>query len=345
MIEQLRALEAEAVTSLAQATETTSLEQWRTRFLGRKSAINDLMRGLGALPAEERPKAGAEANRIKSILEQAFEEREETLSRAQLAAALEAEQVDVTLPGRPVQLGGLHPTTRMIREVIEIFRGLGFDVVDGPEVEWDYYNFEALNIPRGHPARDQWDTFWFTSQDAPKPMLLRTHTSPMQVRVMEKNQPPVRVIVPGRVFRYEATDATHESVFYQFEGLAVDTGITMADLKGTLYAFAKAMFGERRKVRFRCDFFPFVEPGVEVAIDCWVCEGAGCAFCRRSGWIEVLGAGMVHPFVIQKYGLDPKKYTGFAFGAGIERLLLLKHRIDDIRLFYGNDIRFLRQFN
>jgi phenylalanyl-tRNA synthetase alpha chain len=233
----------------------------------------------------------------------------------------------------------------MIRQVTDIFRSLGFDIVTGPEVEWDYYNFEALNIPFGHPARDQWDTFWITPEDQPKPMLLRTHTSPMQIRIMEKQPPPVRVVVPGRCYRYEATDGTHESIFYQIEGLAVDEGVTMADLKGTLFTFAKRMFGEKRKVRFRCDFFPFVEPGVEVAIDCWSCDGVGCSFCRRSGWIEVMGAGMVHPRVLQNAGVDPTKYTGFAFGAGIERLNLLLHRIDDIRLFYSNDIRFLRQFS
>ncbi|MFN8532506.1 MAG: phenylalanine--tRNA ligase subunit alpha [Dehalococcoidia bacterium] len=345
MLDQLRALESEARRLLADAANADELDRWRTRYLGRKSAVNDVMRGLGTLPAEERPRAGQAANQVKDALETAFAARAEEIEAASRAASIESERVDITLPGRPVQVGGLHPTTQMIRRIATVFSSLGFDIVSGPEVEWDYYNFEALNIPPGHPARDQWDTFWITSEDgAEKPMLLRTHTSPMQVRVLEKQSPPVRVVVPGRVYRYEATDATHESVFYQFEGLAVGEGVTMADLKGTIYTFVKRMFGERRRIRFRCDFFPFVEPGVDVAVDCWVCEGAGCSFCKRSGWIEVMGAGMVHPHVLEYAGVDGSRYTGFAFGGGVERFNLLLHQIDDIRLFYGNDIRFLKQF-
>ncbi|MCL6647095.1 MAG: phenylalanine--tRNA ligase subunit alpha [Chloroflexi bacterium] len=344
MLDQVRAIAAEAHRHLAQATTEQELELWRTRFLGRKGALNELLRGLGTLPADQRPVVGAEANRLKRELEAAFEQRREALVARARAAALEADRVDITLPGRPPVIGTLHPTTQMIRRITEIFASLGFDIVTGPEVEWDYYNFEALNIPPGHPARDQWDTFWITPEDSERPMLLRTHTSPMQVRIMEKQKPPVRVVVPGRVYRYEATDATHESVFHQFEGLAVDEGVTMADLNGTIYTFARRMFGERRRIRFRCDFFPFVEPGVDVAVDCWVCEGAGCTLCRRSGWIEVMGAGMVHPRVLEYAGIDPRRYTGFAFGGGVERFSMLLHRIDDIRLFYGNDIRFLRQF-
>lgn len=343
MLDTLQNVGAEARSALREITSSDQLEQWRVKYLGRKGEITELLRGLGSLSKEERPAVGAAANSLKNELEAALTARQEELGAA--AASGAAPALDVTLPGRPIPAGGLHPSTRLIREVSEIFRGLGFDVVGGPEVEWDYYNFEALNIPRGHPARDMWDTFWFSPPESQKAMLLRTHTSPMQVRIMENQKPPIRVIVPGRCYRYEATDATHESVFYQFEGLAVDEGITMADLKGTLYAFAQRMFGEGRRVRFRCDFFPFVEPGVEVAIDCFICNGDGCSLCRRSGWIEVLGAGMVHPWVLENVGIDSTKYTGFAFGAGVERLLMLKHQIDDIRLFYGNDLRFLRQFN
>jgi phenylalanyl-tRNA synthetase alpha chain len=223
---------------------------------------------------------------------------------------------------------------------------MGFQVVEGPEVEWDYYNFEALNIPKEHPARDMWQTLWvdYETDSGERPMLLRTHTSPMQIRFMEKVKPPLRIVVPGKVFRYEATDATHLSMFHQIEGLAVDEGITMAELKGTLYEFARRFFGEERRVRFRCDYFPFVEPGVEMAIECAVCRGDGCRLCGSSGWIEILGAGMVHPRVLERVGIDPRVYSGFAFGMGIERMPMLRYGIDDIRLFYGSDLRFLRQF-
>jgi phenylalanyl-tRNA synthetase alpha chain len=240
-------------------------------------------------------------------------------------------------------MGGLHPTTQMVRQICAAFSDMGFSVVEGPEVEWDYYNFEALNIPRDHPARDMWDTLWI-DPEAERPMLLRTHTSPMQVRVMEQTRPPVRVVVPGRCYRYEATDATHESIFYQVEGLVVDEGITFADLKGVLYEFAKKLFGSDRRVRFRCDYFPFVEPGVDMSIDCFVCKGEGCRLCSDTGWIEIMGAGMVHPDVLRRVDYDPEVYTGFAFGMGPERISMLKHGIDDIRLFYANDLRFLRQF-
>ncbi|MQY55006.1 MAG: phenylalanine--tRNA ligase subunit alpha, partial [Dehalococcoidia bacterium] len=251
---------------------------------------------------------------------------------------------DVTLPGHPIPLGRLHPTTQMLCKICDIFVALGFQVVEGPEVEWDYYNFEALNIPPDHPARDMFATFWIETESGQRPMLLRTHTSPMQIRVMERTRPPVRVVVPGKVYRYEATDATHESMFYQIEGLAVDEHTTFSDLKGTLYEFAKRLFGEERHVRFRCDYFPFVEPGVEMAIDCMVCGGSGCRLCSGTGWIEILGAGMVHPDVLRRVDYDPEVYTGFAFGLGLERIPMLLYGIDDIRLFYSNDLRFLRQF-
>ncbi len=233
-----------------------------------------------------------------------------------------------------------------MREICQVFNSLGFETVEGPEVEWDYYNFEALNIPKGHPARDMWATLWVDCKNPndDRNQLLRTHTSPMQIRTMEQRKPPVRVIVPGKVYRYEATDVRHEWMFHQVEGLAIDTCITMADLKGTLFEFARRMFGADRKARFRCDYFPFVEPGVEMAIDCFVCKGAGCRLCSNSGWIEILGAGMVHPDVLRRMGCDPSVYSGFAFGMGVERIPMLRYGIDDIRHFYGNDLRFLRQF-
>jgi phenylalanyl-tRNA synthetase alpha chain len=232
----------------------------------------------------------------------------------------------------------------MLKEICDVFKNMGFQVIEGPDVEWDYYNFEALNIPQHHPARDMFATLWIDVGMGGKARLLRTHTSPMQIRLMEKERPPIRAIVPGRVYRYEATDATHESMFYQVEGLAVDKNITLADLKGTLFEFCRCIFGEERKVRFRCDYFPFVEPGVEVAIGCSACDGTGCRLCGYSGWIEILGAGMVHPDVLARVDIDPEIYSGFAFGLGVERIPILRYGINDIRLFYGNDLRFLRQF-
>ena len=352
--DELKGLQARALADLAKVTSPEALETWRVTHLGRKSQLTQVLRGLGALPPEQRREVGAVANQARAALESALAEREASL-KAQASQALAKDAIDVTLPGYPVTLGRLHPTTQVLREVLSAFASLGFQVVEGPEVEWDYYNFEALNIPQGHPARDMWDTLWVDWQNdkGERTMLLRTHTSPMQVRVMEEvmkrvtdktKVPPVRVVVPGRVFRYEATDATHESMFYQVEGLAVDRDISFADLKGTLYEFARRIFGVERRIRFRCDYFPFVEPGVDMAIDCLNCGGKGCKVCKDSGWIEILGAGMVHPRVLERVGYDPKEYTGFAFGLGPERIAMLKYGIDDIRLFYNNDLRFLRQF-
>ncbi len=270
------------------------------------------------------------------------------MREAELKTMAEQGRLDVTLPGRPVSLGRLHPTTQIVREICAAFVSMGFQVVEGPEVEWDHYNFEMLNIPKDHPARDMWDTLWIDHVDeqGEQSMLLRTHTSPMQVRIMENSEPPVRMLVPGKCYRYEATDATHESQFYQVEGLAVDEGITFADLKGTLYEFARLLFGADRKVRFRVDYFPFVEPGAEMAIDCFACkgEGEGCRVCRGTGWIEIMGAGMVNPKVLEGVGYNSSKYTGFAFGMGPERIAMLKYGIEDVRLFYSNDLRFLGQF-
>jgi phenylalanyl-tRNA synthetase alpha chain len=345
-LERLEELKTEAAQELGAIGNLKELEAWQVRYLGRKSALTQLLRGLAALPLEERKAVGAAANQVKAALEACWKQKEAALREVELAGLLGAKPTDITLPGRPVSLGRLHPTTQTLRQACDIFAGMGFQVVEGPEVEWDYYNFEALNIPQGHPARDMWATFWIDveTEGGERPMLLRTHTSPMQIRIMEKTRPPVRVLVPGRVYRYEATDATHEAMFYQIEGLAVDKTITMADLKGVLLEFARHLFGQGRRVRFRCDYFPFVEPGMEMAIDCLVCQGAGCRLCGHTGWIEILGAGMVHPEVLRRVDYDPEIYTGFAFGMGIERIPMLTYGIDDIRLFYSNDLRFLRQF-
>jgi phenylalanyl-tRNA synthetase alpha chain len=345
MLNQVEELASKASDELGKVTDVNDLEAWRIRYLGRKGSLIQILRSLTTLPLEERRVVGARANELKKSLEAAFAGKKNNLERS-LALSLQRESLDITLPGRRVSLGRLHPTTQVVEEICDIFISMGFQVVEGPEVEWDYYNFEALNMPVDHPARDMFATLWmdFETEAGDKSMLLRTHTSPVQIRVMEKSRPPIRIIAPGRVYRYEATDATHEWMFYQVEGLAVDKNITLADLKGTLFEFARRLFGEERKCRFRCDYFPFVEPGVEVAIDCLVCRGAGCRLCGNSGWIEILGAGMVHPEVLRRVDIDPEVYSGFAFGMGVERIPILRYGIEDIRLFYGNDLRFLRQF-
>ena len=346
MIDKLEELRAKAISELDTIDNPSDLEAWRIRYLGRKSGLTQILRGLASLPLKEKRKVGAAANELKAFWEQSLALKEETVKELEIARSIARNRLDVTLPGLPPLLGRLHPATQMLRQICGIFVQMGFEVVEGPEVEWEYYNFEALNIPQDHPARDMWATLWmdYKTEDGRHPMLLRTHTSPMQIRVMEARRPPVRVVVPGKVYRYEATDATHESMFYQVEGFAVDRDITLADLKGTLFEFARRLFGEERKARFRCDYFPFVEPGVEMAVDCFLCNGAGCQLCSGSGWIEILGAGMVHPDVLRRVNYDPEVYTGFAFGLGVERMLMLKYGIEDIRLFYSNDLRFLRQF-
>jgi len=321
-----------ALAELAAADDADALERWRVQYLGRKGALTDVLRGLSKLPSEQRPAAGLAANEAKRFIEARFEAREAATSSNALADALERERLDLSLPGRPPARGGLHPTTIILREITEFFQSLGYQVVEGPEVELDRYNFDMLNIPADHPARDMWDTLYVSPPD----VLLRTHTSPMQARVMEATEPPVRVVVPGRCYRKEAQDATHEWMFYQVEGLAVDEGITMADLKGTLFAFARHIFGHQVKVRFRCDYFPFVEPGVDM--------GVSVPYIKGGDWLEILGAGMVHPRVLRMAGYDPEKYSGFAFGMGPERIAMLKYAITDIRQFYGNDPRFLEQF-
>lgn len=323
-VEQLR--EA-AVSALNSADSSDQIESWRVDFLGRKGRLTALLRGLGSLEIEERKIVGAAANLLRADLDSLYQKRE----REARSSDVPAGSLDVTLPGRKPALGGLHPSTQMIREITQAFNEMGFQTVEGPEVELEKYNFDMLNIPAGHPARDQWDTIWVDSEKYDD-VLLRTHTSPMQARVMENNDPPIRVVVPGKCYRYESTDSTHEWHFNQVEGLAVDEGITFADLKGTLYEFARRIFGQSRKVRFRCDFFPFVEPGVDMSID-W-----------NGRWIEILGAGMVHPRVLENSGYDASKYTGFAFGMGPERISMLRNEITDIRHFFSNDLRFLTQF-
>ena len=343
---QLETLQADALAGLEAATSMESLNQWRIQYLGRKSSLNMILRSLKSLPPGEREVTGASANQLKMLLENKFRDKSRQIEELNLKESLKQQSIDVTLPGKPVDFGRLHPLTQTIREICSIFGTMGFETIEGPEVEQDYYNFEALNIPVDHPARDMFATMWtdYYVEGDKSPLLLRTHTSPMQVRIMENRQPPIRVIVPGRVYRYEASDATHESMFHQVEGLAVSEDITLANLKGTLFEFASRLFGPERKVRFRCDYFPFVEPGVEMAIECIVCNGAGCPLCHESGWIEILGAGMVHPDVLKRVGYDPTVYSGFAFGMGIERIPMLKYGIEDIRLFCNNDLRFLQQF-
>src|SRR5688572_1930288 len=351
LIEELEQLGRTALDELSGLREEGALEDWRIRFLSRNGALAGLMKGLGRLSAEERPTAGATANRVKAALEGAYEERLAETRRGARAQTLEAERIDVTLPGLGVRLGDLHPITRVRREIERVFLRLGFSVVEGPEIEWDHYNFTLLNMPPDHPARDTQDTYYISNVMANGPggarneVLLRTHTSPVQIRTMLNQQPPIRVIVPGKVYRNEATDASHESMFTQIEGLCVDEGTTMGDLRGCLTLMIRSLFGEERQIRFRCGYFPFVEPGAEFDMSCHVCGGGGCRTCKHTGWIEIGGCGMVHPIVLENCGLDPAKYTGWAFGFGFERMALLKYGVDDIRLFYGNDLRFIRQLS
>ncbi len=321
---------------IGQAGSLAELERLRVKYLGRKGALTQILRGLKDLDPGARRRVGQEANLLKEALETALIQRSTALKEA--ARRAPAPELDVTLPGRRPPLGRLHPLNRFMEEVCDIFLHLGFEAVEGPEVELDWYNFEALNIPPDHPARDMQDTFYFNDR-----VLLRTHTSPMQIRIMEQRQPPVRIIAPGRVYRRDL-DLTHSPMFHQVEGLLVDQDVTFADLKGVLTAFVREMFGPEVALRFRPSYFPFTEPSAEVDIACFICRGAGCRVCKITGWVEVLGAGMVHPAVFEAVGYDPELYTGFAFGLGIERLAMLKYGIDDIRLFFDNDIRFLRQF-
>jgi phenylalanyl-tRNA synthetase alpha chain len=328
-----------ALAEVAGARSTSDLEQVRVRVLGRSGQLTTLLRSLGSVPAAERPRIGEETNRAKASVEAAIAARLEGLKAEERRVTLQADRPDLTLPGRRPDPGPVHPITRVTEEIIEVFEGLGFSVAEGPEVESDYYNFAALNFPDDHPARDMQDTF-HVGPDA----LLRTHTSPVQIRTMKAQRPPVRIICLGKVYRRDILDATHSPMFHQVEGLAVDKHITMADLKATLQLFAREMFGPKSTVRFRPSFFPFTEPSAEVDVRCFKCGGDGCRFCRASGWLEILGSGMVHPNVLRNVGYDPEEVTGWAFGMGIDRIALLKYEIDDIRLFFDNDLRFLQQF-
>src|SRR5215468_3717367 len=328
-----------ALADIAGARSTSALEQVRVRVLGRSGELTALLRGLGKVPAADRPRVGQEANLAKGRVEEALSARHESLKTEEYRQTLASRHVDLTLPGRLTAPGAVHPIIRVQEEIITIFEGLGFSVAEGPEVETDYYNFSALNFPDDHPARDMQDTLHLAGG-----ALLRTHTSPVQIRTMLGRKPPVRTISPGKVYRRDLTDATHSPMFHQVEGLAVDRHITMADLKATLELFAKQMFGARSRLRFRPSFFPFTEPSAEADVLCFKCGGDGCRFCKHGGWIEILGSGMVHPNVLRNVGYDPEEVTGWAFGMGIERVALLKYEIDDIRLLFENDLRFLDQF-
>ncbi|WP_100405057.1 phenylalanine--tRNA ligase subunit alpha [Bacillus solitudinis] len=341
MRERLEELKDEALAKVENAEDVKALQEVRVAYLGKKGPITEVLRGMGKLSAEERPVIGQMANDVRDVIKVKLEAKEQELEEAAVEEQLANESIDITLPGRPVSRGARHPLTSVVEEIEDIFLGLGFSVEEGPEVETDYYNFEALNLPKDHPARDMQDTFYFTED-----LLLRTQTSPVQARTMEKfkGQGPVKIICPGKVFRRDDDDATHSHQFMQIEGLLVDHKVRMSDLKGVLETFAKRFFGEDRNIRLRPSFFPFTEPSVEVDVSCGICAGKGCRICKQTGWIEVLGAGMVHPKVLEMSGFDPNVYSGFAFGMGVERLAMLKYDIDDIRHFYTNDVRFLAQF-
>jgi phenylalanyl-tRNA synthetase alpha chain len=343
--EELNVLRERALADLAAAQDQASLAEWKNRYLGRRGELTQLSRRLGTLPAEERPRAGQEFNAARQALEQALSTAEEQLTRAARIDQLEAEQVDVTLPGRAPALGRLHPSTQMLRSMTGIFAEMGFQVWESPEVETDEVNFGLLNIPPNHPARDMWDTFYVETPPGGERVLLRTHTSPGQIHAMRHYAPnPVRVILPGKCYRYEQVTARHEMMFYQVEGLAVGEHITFTDLKGTLVGFAERLYGKGTRTRFRPSYFPFTEPSVEFDIECFLCGGKGCRVCKYSGWLEILGAGMVHPVVLRNGGYDPERVSGFAFGMGPERIAMLRYGIDDIRWFFSGEERFLRQF-
>ncbi len=339
MKQKLEEIRAAVQGALAEAKDMDALEQIRIKYLGKKGELTAVLKGMGKLSKEERPVIGALANEIRSKLENAIDTKKAQLESALEELRLAAEVVDVTMPGKKKELGGLHPLTQVMNTIKDTFIGMGFEIAEGPEVELDYYNFEALNIPKNHPARDTQDTFYIDDD-----VVLRTQTSPMQIRVMEQTKPPIRVIAPGRVYRSDSVDATHSPVFHQIEGLVVDKGVTMADLKGTLETFIHELYGNDTKVRFRPHHFPFTEPSAEVDVSCFVCGGEGCSVCKGEGWIEILGCGMVHPKVLENCGIDPEVYSGFAFGLGLERIAMRKYDINDLRLFTENDLRFLKQF-
>ena len=340
MKEALEQIRQTACRLIADAADEKAVEELRVRFLGKKGELTGILKQMGKLSAEERPVVGALANQIREEIDERIRARMKELAAAALTARLAQETIDVTLPGQRPAQGGLHPFHLVLDEFKDIFLGMGFDVVGGPEVELDHYNFEMLTIPKTHPARDTQDTFYITEN-----ILLRTQTSGMQIRTMEKRKPPIRIIAPGRVYRSDAVDATHSPIFHQIEGLVVDEGITFSDLKGTLEVFIKKLYGPDTKVRFRPHHFPYTEPSAEMDMSCFKCGGKGCSMCKGEGWIEILGCGMVHPKVLENCGIDSEKYTGYAFGIGLERVVMMRYGIDDMRLLYENDLRFLKQFN
>ena len=339
MKQQLEAIRSAAKEALEKVSGQQEIEELRVRFLGKKGELTGILKQMGKLSPQERPVIGQLANEIRAGIEKDIADRQQKLKAAAAEIRLKAEKLDVTMPGLPCKLGKKHPLYKVLDEIEEIFLGMGFSVASGPEVEYDYYNFEALNLPKDHPARDTQDTFYITDN-----ILLRSQTSPVQVRVMEKQKPPIRIISPGRVYRSDAVDATHSPVFHQIEGLVVDKGVTMGDLKGTLADFARRLYGENAVVRFRPHHFPFTEPSAEMDVMCFGCGGEGCRLCKGEGWIEILGCGMVHPKVLANCGIDPEEYSGFAFGMGLERVVMRRYNIDDLRLFFENDQRFLDQF-
>ncbi|MBC2323661.1 phenylalanine--tRNA ligase subunit alpha [Listeria booriae] len=343
MLDQLEQLKQEAVAQITAATDLGTLNDLRVKYLGKKGPMTEIMKQMGKLSAEERPKVGAVANEVREQLTNAIQEKQDGLQAEEIKKQLAGETIDVTLPGTSVREGTAHLLTQVVEEIEDLFIGMGYTIAEGPEVEKDYYNFEALNLPKDHPARDMQDSFYITENT-----LLRTQTSPVQARVMEQHDfanGPIKIICPGKVYRRDNDDATHSHQFTQIEGLVVDENITLADLKGTLTVLAKKMFGEDRKVRLRPSFFPFTEPSVEMDISCFKCGGEGCRVCKGTGWIEILGSGMVHPNVLEMSGIDSKKYSGFAFGMGPERVAMLKYAVDDIRHLYTNDLRFTKQFS
>lgn len=325
--------------AIAEIEASDRLDEIRIQYLGKKGELTAVLRGMGKVSPEERPLIGQLANEVRAEIEAALAKKEEEKAKKELENRLLSERIDVTVPGTPFTAGHRHPLAQTEEMLRDIFIGMGFSIAEGPEVEYDYYNFEALNLPKNHPARDTQDTFYITDN-----ILLRSQTSPVQARVMEQTQPPIRIISPGRVYRADPADATHSPIFHQVEGLVVDKGITMGDLKGILELFAKKMFGPETKIRFRPHHFPFTEPSAEVDVSCFVCGGKGCRLCKGEGWMEILGAGMVHPFVLSNCGIDPNVYSGFAFGMGVERITMARLGIDDLRLMYENDVRFLHQF-
>ena len=339
MRSQLEEIRAVALEELKSISDLRQLDELRIKYLGKKGALTAILKQMGRLSPEERPVIGQLANEIRASIEKEIEKGSASIKEKMLQKKLAAEKIDVTLPAAKNLIGHKHPLSIVLDEVKDIFYGMGFSVASGPEIEWDYYNFEALNIPKNHPARDTQDTFYITEN-----MLLRTQTSPVQIRVMEAQKPPIRVIAPGRVYRSDAVDATHSPIFHQIEGLVVDKGITMADLKGCLETFAKRLYGDDTQIRLRPHHFPFTEPSCEIDVSCFNCGGKGCSMCKGEGWIEILGGGMVHPKVLRNAGVDPDVYSGFAFGVGLERLVMFRFNIDDMRLLYENDVRFLNQF-